>query len=138
MNNTPLQPGLYLITLTTLISELECVAVTLVHVPDDLPFEITASEANAFAAYSYHHHNGELETFSLGRPTFESESGFLVYPDDIDAMPVDVTSFSAAARDAMRGVTYDALHLNTCKAVIDEYLQAFDADDEDSDESDEE
>ncbi len=126
MNNTPLKPGLYLIPLTTLISQLECVAVTLVKVPADLPFEITASEANAFAAYSYH--TGVLDVSTIGRPTFESEPGFLVYPEDIESMPVDAASFTAPVLDAMRGVTYSASDLGSCRAEIDGYLAAFEED----------
>lgn len=126
MNITPLKPGLYLIPLTTLINDLERIAATLIEVPCDLPFEITASEANAFAAYSYH--NGDLDVLTIGRPTFEKEPGFLVYPDDIEAMPVDVTSFCDAVRDAMRGVTYSAFDLHSCKTEIDEFLNAFSED----------
>lgn len=132
MNKTLLKPGLYLIPLTTLINQLECVAVTLIEVPADLPFVFTASEANAFAAYSYQ--SGQLETFSIGRPTFESEPGLLVYPDDIEAMPVDAASLSDAVRDAMRGVTYSALHLSTCRNEVEEYLKAFDAENDEDDE----
>jgi hypothetical protein len=137
MNKTPLKPGLYLIPLTTLIAELECVAVTLVEVPADLPFEVTASEANAFAARSYHHGQGTLDTLTIGRPTFESEPGFLVYPEDIEAMPVDASSLPDAVCNAMRSVTYSARDVGNCRAEIEEYLAAFDEDAEEDDGDDE-